>query len=396
MTKTGYFAKRFLPLYSGVKWYLRRAQGRAFPLIANLCVTRRCNFNCRFCYVPRSPDAIRLSTALFEDMVQQLGDMGAYYLYLSGGEPLLVPDIAQWITFAKQRIPFVHLVTNGYLLDEAVAKKLEQSGLDQVSISLDGDEGRHDFLRRQKGAYRQALQALENLRAHAPSIRRVVAAMAAPWNADQLTHLDALCQNHHLEIRFTAHVSYPVVARSPFEAEWRAHASPEARAELSRFLTRFQSRRTVAYDPFLELIPQYYDLILAQKEYSSSVFRRSCHVPLFYLNILDTGEVFSCPGMSSSLYPGTAVEPPLFSMREKRLIDIITGRAYKEKQDELRNCNLCSRYFSSCYVRPRLHFPIGNLLRYRFLPQLRHFFLKTVGGKFPFVQDSSFSQGEKS
>ncbi len=127
-------------------------------------VTAACNLSCGYCRASASslPDAEELSTeeALsFLDSIATLQPM----LILSGGEPLLRPDI---FLIARHGVALdlrVSLASNGTLITQQVADEIAASGISRVSISLDGaTPEKHDLIRG-KGSFQAAMQGLESL-----------------------------------------------------------------------------------------------------------------------------------------------------------------------------------------------------------------------------------------
>ena len=113
-----------------------------FPRIINCFITENCNFNCPMCHVVESrKKRLSLSQLDFSD-IKTIIDQGSKYglsLQLSGGEPLLHPQIIKIIKYAHQKKVVTGLVTNGLLLKK-YAKELVNSGLDFLAISLDGPD----------------------------------------------------------------------------------------------------------------------------------------------------------------------------------------------------------------------------------------------------------------
>jgi|GEM_PF-1033629 len=351
-----------------LRWYGRRLAGASSPLIVNLCLTRHCNFRCAHCYVPHEDSAGNMPWALYTGILRQLRSLRTAYLYLSGGEPLLLPDLEERIRLAKQVVPYVHLVTNGFLLDSSRAISLARAGVDLVSLSLDGDPATHDAVRNQPGAYRRVLNALALLSRQNPPVTCQIVTQAAPWNVDQLEYLARLTDGLAFELRITAHVAYPRLADPERARHWRETITEASIERLQQVLDRFQAHYGRPYDPFLRLMPGYYRRLRDGSDFGDELFTRPCPVPLFYVNILEDGEVFACPGMKSSLYPGTGTDYGSFSCARQSLADVFASEAYRSMQRALRDCAACRDYLASCYVRPRLHFPLGNLIRYRLVP----------------------------
>ncbi|MGC8670803.1 MAG: radical SAM/SPASM domain-containing protein [Thermoprotei archaeon] len=115
------------------------------PLDASLYLTRACNLDCKTCYVnagKRAPD--ELQTDQWMQVLDNLKGLGVKVVYLLGGEPLLVRGITRIIRRAKDDGFYVALSTNGLLLNENNARKLKNSGLDAMQISLDSPQAQEN------------------------------------------------------------------------------------------------------------------------------------------------------------------------------------------------------------------------------------------------------------
>lgn len=104
-----------------------------------LSLTDTCNFRCQYCMdADCEPDHHQLSLADIELICANLSKLGITKVKLTGGEPLVRNDIAQIVSFLKNKcnIQEVTLTTNGALLDKHLAS-LERAGLDAITISID-------------------------------------------------------------------------------------------------------------------------------------------------------------------------------------------------------------------------------------------------------------------
>ncbi len=156
--------------------------------------TAACNLRCSHCrrtdvLDESSPD--ELSTHEAERLVDELSGWGRCILVLSGGEPLLRPDIFHLMGYAAKKRLIVALATNGTLIDRDVAKRIHESGVDRVSVSLDGaDASTHDAFRRLPGSFRSALAGVKALRAEGVPFQ--INVTVARHNADQLDEMVSL------------------------------------------------------------------------------------------------------------------------------------------------------------------------------------------------------------
>ena len=134
--------------------------GRGPVVIWNLI--RRCNLTCRHCYsISADKDfAGELDTAEVARVMDDLAAFGVPVLILSGGEPLLRPDIFEIAGRAKRMGFYVGLSSNGTLIDAPMAERIGTLDLDYVGISLDGLRATHDRFRRMDGAFDKSLAGL--------------------------------------------------------------------------------------------------------------------------------------------------------------------------------------------------------------------------------------------
>lgn len=127
---------------------------------------RRCNLACKHCYSISADTNFpgELSTQQVYDVMDDLKQYGVPVLILSGGEPLLRPDIYDIARRSKAMGFYTALSTNGTLIDAAEAEKIDAIGFDYVGISLDGIGKVHDDFRVKEGAFDEALAAIRLLK----------------------------------------------------------------------------------------------------------------------------------------------------------------------------------------------------------------------------------------
>ncbi|MDR0272127.1 MAG: radical SAM protein [Clostridiales bacterium] len=134
------------------------------PLTAVWEITMGCNLRCGHCgssCEERLPDELSTDEAL--SLAEQIADMGLRWITLSGGEPLLREDLPQIVRKLSSRSVAVNIITNGWLLDFAMAEKLKRSGVSTVALSIDGTEEIHDSIRT-KGSFARIMNAIANLK----------------------------------------------------------------------------------------------------------------------------------------------------------------------------------------------------------------------------------------
>jgi len=137
------------------------------PLVMSWNVTRECNMKCSHCYINATEGKLtnELTTREAKKLMDQICEVSKPLLILSGGEPLLRSDIFELIKYGASKGLKMGLGSNGSLIDDSVAKKLKDSGIATVSISLDSSiPTQHDEFRGVMGAWEKAVNACKALR----------------------------------------------------------------------------------------------------------------------------------------------------------------------------------------------------------------------------------------
>ena len=134
----------------------------AHPLLVQIVPIRRCNIDCGYCneYDKVSPP---LPTDVMKARIDQLASLGTSVVAISGGEPMLHPDLDALIRHIRARGMMAGLITNGYFLVPKRIEQLNAAGLDFLQISIDNVEP--DDV--SKKSLRLLDQKLQHLKAHA-------------------------------------------------------------------------------------------------------------------------------------------------------------------------------------------------------------------------------------
>ena len=130
-------------------------------------VTRSCNLNCVHCRAAANcgPYPGELSTKKCFQLIDEIAAMSSPVIILTGGEPLLRPDIFEIASYGTNKGLRMVMATNGTLVNATTAKKMISSGIKRVSISIDGkDAARHDAFRQEKGAFAGAMTGINAMK----------------------------------------------------------------------------------------------------------------------------------------------------------------------------------------------------------------------------------------
>jgi SynChlorMet cassette radical SAM/SPASM protein ScmF len=133
-------------------------------------LTAGCNLRCRHCWLSpkyESGTATQYATLdfrLFQEIVAQGKELGLQAVKLTGGEPLLHPQIEDILDHIRERELTFVMETNGLLCTAELARKVRTLKNPFVSVSLDGaDAATHEWVRGVRGSFDRAVQGIRNL-----------------------------------------------------------------------------------------------------------------------------------------------------------------------------------------------------------------------------------------
>ena len=391
-------------------WYLKRyCLGKDSPLIATFQLTHLCNFKCSMCTFWRDPQKQTLDLGVFKSVIKDLRRLGCAYISLSGGEPLVIENILSYVDFAKKNIPFVNLVTNGYLLDKDMAKDLALMELDSLSISIDGLEKTHDQIRGVQGAFRKALGAIALMKEFAPEVKITVNTVLAPWNLDELIDLAGLVESLGVLHKFQPVYTHPIFdtfgdkpqgltlgnqsrsaeggkekqglvtlsvntedtqesniqktnpdacyrgirsvdSQQVYSTDW--HMDKEEIGKITQIVAYLEEKKNVANSKYyLASIPAYF----SGGNYSG-LFKEKCKAVHFYCEIRENARLYPC----IEAIGGAGG----FNLLEKSLKEIYYSMEYRDTVKKLESCRGCQKILPICYVESRIAFPIASYLKY--------------------------------
>ena len=133
-------------------------------------ITRRCNLHCVHCRSSSQLEAAGHPDFSLAEAKRVLDEICAYanpVMVLSGGEPLLRPDVFEIAAYGTGLGLRMCLATNGSLVTEETCRNIKEAGIKMVSLSLDGSTAQvHDNFRNQPGAFAGVMNAIRLFNDH--------------------------------------------------------------------------------------------------------------------------------------------------------------------------------------------------------------------------------------
>ena len=174
------------------------------PYAVSFWLTNRCNLQCSMCFVNKPGVEDRKELGI-DELKRVLDDLHHWHprIGITGGEPLLRKDLVDFITHAKKLDLKVGLNSNAVLIDEDYASALVASGLDNLTVSVDGPPAIHDTIRGKSGLFDRAVQGIKYIheaRLKAGKIRPLlrITCTITHENQDSFAELGAIASNPEL------------------------------------------------------------------------------------------------------------------------------------------------------------------------------------------------------
>jgi len=295
------------------------------PFLVVWNLTNLCNLACKHCYQGAgapSPDELSLEEKIA--VTAQLADAGVVAIAFSGGEPLIHPHFFPIVAEARKMGMFVAVATNGTMIDEETAHKLENAGVGYVEISLDSVRPEvHDEFRGVPGSWKRTIQGIKNC-VHA-GLYTVIATTVTRSNIRDVPELVRLAKRLGAN-RFT-HFNFIPTGRG---AEISSlDLSPAEREELLKLLYRESKTNGIEC---LSTSPQYARVVLQNS-------RGKAVAPThFYVGEREEGDLQTladfiggcgCGRLYCAIQPNGDVTPCVFmpkitvgNIRERRFTEI--------------------------------------------------------------------------
>lgn len=233
------------------KYYRNLAQKR--PISANLEVTKRCNARCNFCDYWKTK-----KENVIDDYGPIIKKIDPMIVTLTGGEPLLRRDLPDIIRNIRKAVPtiYVAMITNGSLLTIEKAKELHEAGLDQLSLSVDFLDERHDESRGIPNLWKRISEL-------APELTKIgLDAVNINWiimeeNFDQTLQVAEKAREWGTTLSYTSYCDLKSMNGGHFLSEENVARFPSIIDEIIHFKKRFKTIRSS--DFFLSMMPRYYN-----------------------------------------------------------------------------------------------------------------------------------------
>jgi AdoMet-dependent heme synthase len=225
-------------------------------------------------------------------MVDEMAEFGSQWFGISGGEPLVRPDIWEIIEYAEKKHNLnVSLITSGYAWDEERFDKLRKYNV-KTAISIDGMKDTNDKIRRQ-GGYDKALYAMKKL--SSVGLLDCLVTTMTKYNIHQMAHTAALAEEY--KARSVVYHNLVPVGRAGEHMEDLAPTSEQYEVAFNEI---YDIQRKLYGKVKVNVYAPFYARIVKQKnpvdfwDWFNEGYLGRCTIGGNYIGITENGDYRSC------------------------------------------------------------------------------------------------------
>ncbi len=338
------------------------------PILVNLQITRRCNLRCIHCDIREAPERYssiiknEFSTEEIKEIVDSLKSMGTSYISISGGEPFIRKDIYEVIQYIKEKGLGLHISSNGTLITKEDAKRINDLGLDAISISLDAVTPElHDKIRGVNGTFNRTVNAIKYLVDYKKHTQVGISPIITDLNLEELPRL----------VDFANDLGIDAIRFQP----WHVSLGHKETEEI----LNIRGNRLEVLDEVIEQIiekTKKYGIYTNSEVYLRGIRRFfedknkidiDCFAGFFSCNISCEGYVVPCAFIS-----------PVGNVKNEPFEKIWNSQRFNEVRKEIKKGN-CQKCWMGCFIEPSfrcsLKFAIRNPIKY--ISDMRFFYRYT-------------------
>ncbi|MCR5244911.1 MAG: TIGR04133 family radical SAM/SPASM protein [Bacteroidales bacterium] len=299
--------------------------------------TTRCNLHCRHCGSDCSVQSREKDMPL-EDFLGALDTIPSrqrpkdFTVVLTGGEPLMRPDIETVGKEIRRRGFLWGMVSNGWFYDEAMHSRLMDAGMGALTISLDGLEASHDWMRSHPGSYARATRAI-GIAAAEPRLVFDVVTCVNKRNLAELPEIQRVLTELGVK-RWRLFTIIPI---------GRAASDPDMHLSDGEFVSLMEFIKARREEGGSMDVTFSCEGFLGRYEEKVRVNRFFCHAGINIASVLIDGRICACPNIDRDLFSqGNIYKDDFYRVWEERFKPFRdrrwTKKCYCASCKEWRNC----------------------------------------------------------
>lgn len=317
------------------------------PHSCSIVLLTKCFFKCKMCEMWKANDEPnQVSTEDWKEFIIFLEDIldGPRELVFSGGEPLLREDIFELIKFGTGKGFKTLMPSNGYLIDEDMARRIADSGLKEIFIALDSLNCKtHDFLRGVEGAYDRVMIAFENLHKYCPQLRIGIITVISGVNYNEVVELVHWVK----KTQFISGVYFQAIAKPffvPLDDNW--HKNSQYAFLWPKDIAGIHSVLDILIKLKKEGYPIHNSLLQLEifKTYFESPTKRvrnmACYLGDYVINVNPVGDISLCCFME-----------PIGNIKKDDIHMLWYSELACQRRTKMHNCDINCNNMVNCFFR---------------------------------------------
>ena len=319
------------------------------PIFCDIGITENCNYRCKMCrfwQIPKNPKELTVNE--WKDFIVSLEEIWGNHIrvHFAGGEPLLKPGFLDLLEFASKRGFRTFIATNGSFIDEAIAGRIARSGVDVISISLDSlNEDTHDFLRGIKGAYKQAVQAINYLTKEDAKGIAILTIIMGP-NLDNIVQIaDWVESNNNISSIYFQAVSQPIATFKDeqwYEKDEFGYLWPKDKIQFDFVIDQLIARKNKGYK--ISNSVRQFEVFKAYFRQPDKLYEgMTCTQGDYVIYIRPTGEVLLCGSL-----------PPIGNIKTDSIKKIWNSPEAALRRKQIYNCKESCLNVINCFMDKEL------------------------------------------
>jgi len=217
-TQTGPYMQTIQP--ADLSHLRRHAAKVNVPIRVGIELTQNCNLACSHCYLESSRYE-PMSTEQVKELLSDLATLGSLFLTFTGGEPFLRPDLLELIQYAESKRFIIRILTNGTLINRAIADQLKQFANLSIHMSIHGaNPETHDAFTHRAGSFVAMVQAAQYLRTNGVPVTLKFSVTKA--NFAEVESVCALADDLGADLAVNALI-YPRIDGNTATTRWRVN-----------------------------------------------------------------------------------------------------------------------------------------------------------------------------
>jgi len=313
--------------FVGVKKYRRQRVPPDSILFPIIWITNRCNLRCKMCNQWKTDPATlseELTTREWYSFIDSASRMHVAVIIITGGEPLLRPDIFDILGYIKKKEIACHLCTNGALLNKATIDRLKSSRLNSISISVDSERAQMHNEIRGSDCFDTVIKGIKLLRQAMPEVNIGINSLITRKNFQDINRMVSFAENLKVnQIKFApihTNLSHKRKEVSSFgDLLFIEDDLPQLRLEINKVIRAASRTKLLTTSlSFMEGIPNLYD---------SQYCRVPCYAGYISCTVNALGWVSPCEDIEGNE-----------NLRSKSLEEIWRSSSFQQLREQVHNC----------------------------------------------------------